>query len=188
MADKTDDLDTDALRIGDYVLFKDVVRGLYLGAEGILLEDLVATDGISLQDSLFCVHLQRQYSASRDLLAFLSNYDMDEKRIEDESGKKYLLALRVRYFAIFLIAIYQLNCSLSLVFFMLFLWSLQRGLVNEKKLNDTYMRKKHGQKVAFGDIIQVISGSIIYSLFSFSNRIFNVVLLFQIFVLISCFT
>jgi hypothetical protein len=32
---------------------------------------------------------------------------------------------------------------------------VQRGLENEKKLNDNYMRKKHGQKVNFGDIIQV---------------------------------
>lgn len=77
------------------VLFKDVARGLYLGVEGILLEDLVATDGFNLQDSLFCVHLQRQYSASRDLNAFLENYDMDIKSIEDEGAKKYLIALQV---------------------------------------------------------------------------------------------
>lgn len=31
----------------------------------------------------------------------------------------------------------------------------KRGLENEKKLNDNYMKKKHGQKVNFGDIIQV---------------------------------
>jgi hypothetical protein len=85
----------DALRIGDLVLFKDVVRGLYLGVEGILLEDIVATEGINLQDSLFCVHLQRQYSASRDLNAFLENYDMDVKNIEDEGAKKFLIALQV---------------------------------------------------------------------------------------------
>jgi len=78
------------------VLFKDAVRGLYLGVEGILLEDLVATDGFNLQDSMFCVHLQRQYSASRDLNAFLELYDMDIKSIEDEGAKKYLIALQVR--------------------------------------------------------------------------------------------
>ena len=77
------------------VLFKEAVRGLYLGVEGILLEDLVATDGFNLQDSLFCVHLQRQYSASRDLNAFLELYDMDVKSIEDEGAKKYLIALQV---------------------------------------------------------------------------------------------
>lgn len=85
----------DALRIGDMVLFKEAVRGLYLGVEGILLEDLVSTDGFNLQDSLFCVHLQRQYSASRDLNAFLELYDMDIKSIEDEGAKKYLIALQV---------------------------------------------------------------------------------------------
>jgi len=83
------------------VLFKEAVRGLYLGVEGILLEDLVATDGFNLQDSLFCVHLQRQYSASRDLNAFLELYDMDIKSIEDEGAKKYLIALQVQYSAQF---------------------------------------------------------------------------------------
>ena len=77
------------------VLFKEAVRSLYLGAEGILLEDVVATDGFNLQDSLFCVHLQRQYSASRDLTAFLELYDTDIKNIEDEGTKKYLVALQV---------------------------------------------------------------------------------------------
>ena len=71
------------------------MRGLFLGVEGILLEDVAATEGLSLEDSIFCVHLQRQYSASRDLNAFLENYGMDAKKIEDESAKKYLLALEV---------------------------------------------------------------------------------------------
>ena len=90
----------DALRIGDLVLFKEAVRGLYLGVEGILLEDLVATDGFNLQESLFCVHLQRQYSASRDLNAFLELYDMDVKSIEDEGAKKFLVALQVQSISI----------------------------------------------------------------------------------------
>ena len=77
------------------VLFKEALRGLYLGVEGILLEDIVCTDGFNLQDSLFCVHLARQYSASRDLNAFLDNYGGELKNIEDESAKKYLLALQV---------------------------------------------------------------------------------------------
>ena len=82
------------------VLFKEAVRGLYLGVEGILLEDLVATDGFNLQESLFCVHLQRQYSASRDLNAFLELYDMDVKSIEDEGAKKFLVALQVQSISI----------------------------------------------------------------------------------------
>ena len=32
---------------------------------------------------------------------------------------------------------------------------LKRGRENEKNLNDNYMKKKHGQTVVFGDIIQV---------------------------------
>ena len=106
---------TDALRIGDMVLFKEAVRGLYLGVEGILLEDLVATDGFNLQDSLFCVHLQRQYSASRDLNAFLELYDMDIKSIEDEGAKKYLIALQVQWFALCLLTHFCLPFCLSCI-------------------------------------------------------------------------
>jgi hypothetical protein len=78
------------------VIFTDAVRHCHLSVEGILLEDVVGVEDIEfLQDSIFCVHLQRQYSASRDLNAFLENFHMDEKQIEDESGKKYLQALKV---------------------------------------------------------------------------------------------
>lgn len=84
------------LKIGDCVLFKDAIRNCALSVEGILLEDLGGTEGLqSLQDSLFCVHLQRQYSASRDLNAFMELYDNDVRNIQDESAKKYLLALEV---------------------------------------------------------------------------------------------
>ncbi len=77
------------------VLFKDVIKGCTLSVEGILSEDLTGTkELISLQDSIFCVHLQRQYSASRDLNAFLENVG-DVRNIEDESAKKYLSALEV---------------------------------------------------------------------------------------------
>lgn len=82
------------------MLLKDVARNSFLCAEGILSEDLSAYDNTdNLLDCIFCVHLQRQYSASRDLQAFLANYGNDVKKIEDESAKKYLLALQVSHFA-----------------------------------------------------------------------------------------
>ena len=70
-----------------------------MSVEGILLEDLVGVeDIISLHDAIFCVHLQRQYSASRELNAFLEKYDMDVKKITEDSELKYLQALEVCYF------------------------------------------------------------------------------------------
>lgn len=85
------------MRIGDLVLFKDVAKNVNLSVEGILLEDVVATEEIiSLHDSIFCVHLQRQYSASRDLDAFLERYKFDIKSIKDEGAKRHLKALQVR--------------------------------------------------------------------------------------------
>lgn len=61
-----------------------------------MLEELVGVDAISsLHDSVFCVHLQRQYSAARELNAFLDKYGMDVKNITEESELKYLQALEV---------------------------------------------------------------------------------------------
>lgn len=91
------ELDADRLTIGAYIIFKDVLRLGYLSVEGILLEDVFCVEDLSLiQDAVFCVHLQRQYSASRDLHAFLENYGMDPRKIEDEGAKRYYKALEVR--------------------------------------------------------------------------------------------
>jgi hypothetical protein len=84
------------LKIGDYIILRDVRLGCYLGAEGILLDDLAGVDTLqSIQDALFCVHLTRQYSASRELSVFLDNYNGDRRKITDESELKYLQALEV---------------------------------------------------------------------------------------------
>jgi hypothetical protein len=40
--------DQNGLRIGDYVLFKDVSRALFLAAEGILRTEVECTDGVEL--------------------------------------------------------------------------------------------------------------------------------------------
>lgn len=84
------------MKIGDYVVFNDVSLGCFLSVEGILLEELVGVDVItSLHDAIFCIHLQRQYSAARELNAFLEKYNMDVKNITEESEIKYLQALEV---------------------------------------------------------------------------------------------
>ena len=86
---------SDSLKIGDYIIFSDIL-GCFLSVEGILLEELVGVDAISsLHDSVFCVHLQRQYSAARELNAFLEKYGMDVKNITEDSELKYLQALEV---------------------------------------------------------------------------------------------
>jgi hypothetical protein len=73
-----------------------------LSVEGILVDDVCGCEAISsVHDALFCVHLQRQYSASRELNAFLEQYGMDMKNIKDESELKYLQALEVRIFLLF---------------------------------------------------------------------------------------
>ena len=76
---------------------------------GILVEDIVGVEEIiSLHDAIFCIHLQRQYSASRELYMFLERYNMDVKSITDESEINYLLALQVSIDDYLLAIIYTL--------------------------------------------------------------------------------
>jgi hypothetical protein len=73
------------LHIGDYITLKYVSKGLestearserYLYAEGIILGDLSVSSNLALfDDFVFCVHLQRQYSAAREYFEFSSVCD-----------------------------------------------------------------------------------------------------------------
>ncbi len=84
------------LQIGDYVSFKNIDHNCMLCAEGILLEDLIVEDdGKVFDDSIFCVHLQRQYSASRELEEFITTNQVDVRSIQDINLAKYFSALKV---------------------------------------------------------------------------------------------
>lgn len=77
-------------------MFTDVSLSSFLGVEGILVDDFgIIEESGDLWDSIYCVHLQRQYSAARELNAFLEKYKMDVSRIVDESEITYLRALEV---------------------------------------------------------------------------------------------
>jgi hypothetical protein len=87
------------LRIGDYITLKNIKHNGLLCAEGILQEDLVIEEIIRVfDDSLFCVHLQRQYSAARELEDFLKFNKVDVKNITEVSTAKYFQALKVVLF------------------------------------------------------------------------------------------
>ena len=63
---------TDGLKIGDFITLKTGKWESFLGAEGILASDLYVHDALEeFDDSIFQIHSQRQYSASRELLNFL---------------------------------------------------------------------------------------------------------------------
>ena len=67
-----------------------------LSAEGIFLEDVSANNNTNLlDDTLFCVHLQRQYSAQRELQEFLLLNAPDKKGQSDPQSEKYYQALKV---------------------------------------------------------------------------------------------
>ena len=116
------------LKIGDYVTLRALKFESYLGAEGILNDGLVVHNRVSeFDDCIFCVHLQRQYSAANELETFrernasILEIDEDER---DDSVKMYVNAL-------------------------------QRGNKNEITLNDSYLKLKVGQPVHFADVIQL---------------------------------
>lgn len=90
------EFDIDVLRIGDFVTFKAAKYGGTLCAEGILLQDLGVVDTPKVfDDSLFCVHLQRQYSAAKELEEFLKKDKIDVRNITDANIAKYYQALKV---------------------------------------------------------------------------------------------
>ena len=86
------------LRVGDYVTLRNIKTGFdgYLAADGILQSDVVVKDEPNLfEDSLFCIHLQRQYAACTELNEFLDSGASNDVDPEDKHTKKYLNALMV---------------------------------------------------------------------------------------------
>jgi hypothetical protein len=117
----------DYLKIGDLVTFKSVEFDSYICSEGILQEDVfVSKDFSQFDNCLFAIHLQRKYSAFRELQNYIriNNVDVNNTDDQEPAAQKYLQALL-------------------------------RGKDNERQLNDTYMRDKTGQCIVFGDIIQL---------------------------------
>lgn len=86
----------DSLKIGDYILLRDLSAGVFLAVEGILNDDIGGMADIdTIHDAIFCVHLQRQYSASRELNAFLQKHGMDSGNVTEVNELNYLKALEV---------------------------------------------------------------------------------------------
>lgn len=86
----------DVLRIGDFVTLKVAKQGGLLCAEGILLHDLSLVEMPKVfDDALFCIHLQRQYSAAKELEEFLKKGKVDVRDISDANTAKYYQALKV---------------------------------------------------------------------------------------------
>eukprot|EP00605_Chrysophyceae_sp_TOSAG23-4_P001362 GSChrysophyteH1.ASY1.ANO1.1482.1 assembled CDS len=84
----------EALKIGDFVTFINPKYNGMLSAEGILLPDLVLNTNLStLDDALFSIHLQRQYSASREYEDCVKTSDEQGIDISDASNQKFLNAL-----------------------------------------------------------------------------------------------
>jgi len=97
-----------------------------LSAEGILLPDIVLNTEIqNLDNALFCIHLQRQYSASREYEDYMASIKDDSTNsTSDPQNQKFIHAL-------------------------------EKGRDNETRLNNDYMTKRLGEGVRFGDIIQL---------------------------------
>lgn len=89
------DRDRDALKIGDLITLKSVLREGYLSAEGILADYVYIQDDLSLFDEcIFMVQLQRQYCASSELERYLSTFVVNTDE-EDDNTIKYIKALEV---------------------------------------------------------------------------------------------
>lgn len=84
------------LRVGDYVTFRNTKFEGYLAADGILQPDVVLMDKErEFDDSLFCIHLQRQYAACSEYNEFIETYNVNDAGKDDKHTQKYLNALKV---------------------------------------------------------------------------------------------
>lgn len=88
-------LRADTLKIGDVIHIKNLKIDCMLFAEGILLEDVAVNHALSsFEDALFCIHLQRQYSAALELDKCLQTHP-NASSSEDVAILKYYHALQV---------------------------------------------------------------------------------------------
>jgi hypothetical protein len=86
----------DVLKIGDVIHIKNLAMDSILFAEGILQEDVSVNNALSsFEDALFCIHLQRQYSAALELEKCIELHP-DASSSEDVAMSKYHDALQVR--------------------------------------------------------------------------------------------
>ena len=129
----------DILRIGDYICLRDIKAKQSLSAEGILSDELTVGKLSSFDDDWFQVCLQRQYSAFVELEEFhhqQQNEDDEEDKEEEEVNGKL-----------------EIEIALSK---QTHLKALRRGLMNEEKMNNLYMKNKFGEPVHYGDSIQLL--------------------------------
>ena len=123
---------TDILRIGDYISLRDILMKQRLGAEGIITDELVVGKLVSLDDHWFQICLQRQYSAFVELEEFNAQNSTVSAEHDTPKGK-----LEIE------IALSKQN----------HLKALRRGVYNEEKMNNMYMKNKFGEPVHYGDTI-----------------------------------
>jgi hypothetical protein len=129
----------DILRVGDYICLRDIKAKQSLCAEGILSDELMVGKLLSFDDDWFQVCLQRQYSAFVELEEFNLLQSQEEEMEEEENGNPNG-KLEIE------IALSKQN----------HLKALRRGLVNEEKMNNLYMKNKFGEPIHYGDSIQLL--------------------------------
>ena len=123
--------ETPHLKVGDYIHLNFVKINSFLSAEGVLSENLFVTDSVEfLENILFQIHLQRQYSAAVELEIF-----NERRRESPEIGKLTTGAQDKRS---------KKHHK-----------ALQKGRDNELRMNESFMKERMGTPVLFGDIIQL---------------------------------
>lgn len=134
------------IRIGDIILLKQQkIHEGYLCSSGVLCEDLylsAVADELKLEDSLFQVHTQCQYSALQEyeeylLLEGIGRVDEIDTDIDfdfDDINFEYL---------------YSISKSKETT------EQLLKCAINERRLNEKLMKMKIGKPISFGDIIQL---------------------------------
>lgn len=150
------------LKIGDYITLRTIRIDGFLGAEGILDQRcMVFTEPENFDDCRFQIWNQNQYSAAKELQEYVELMEQQDAMTadlaSDDAGSQMSLEQEAPNAEEDIFdageeqeEIFDESSQRARV-----LQSLQKGRVNEQRLNESYMRQLIGNPVKFGAIVQL---------------------------------
>ena len=119
------------MRIGDYITLKSIVAKNYLCAEGILSDDVFVGTMNSFDDNFFEICPPRQYTAINELTEHEAELEEQQATMKEEPTIAEILHNKRH------------------------LDALEKGYLNEQKLNELDMKQKMGSPIHYGESIQL---------------------------------
>jgi hypothetical protein len=140
---------TTILHVGDYIALRLTAAGeKWLSCEGLLNDDcFISTDSNQFDNCIWEIHVQNQYSATREYKESLAAYRSSSAAIGNGNNNANNAVSGAEHHII--------HKGINRVITKEQLSQLRRAALNEQRLNEKLMNIKIGKPVAFGDAIQL---------------------------------